>query len=708
VLAATLALVLVVSTSQAAGLLTDSTELWETGSYPFRTGTAVALDTARDLAFVGAGSGVFVVDVSDPSQPVVISDRIRCGTLVKDMFLDGSRLYLALLSFHGRPERPRDVEIWDVSVPTSPLRLAGIDLYLGAQCVYARGDTLLVGSWRNLFTYDISNMANPVRLDSVEEELYPEQIEVRDTLAFISVSVGGVSVYDVRLLAHPLPLARWGTSGSYPGISVIGNRLYFASAAQPLGSQSGLRIYDISDPLHGQLLGAFDTLQTGAYRVAVKDTVAFVTYAFADYGGLSALKAVSVAIPENPRQISSYGQLCTGVTLDGDLAYVAFKNRLEILGVSDPAHPVRIGAVPLGFAGRDVAVSQGMAYSVGGRLTVLDARSGRDLAIVSAIDLEGFGTALAQSGSLALVGVSLDTGGSCVDVIDVANPHSPERLSSVPFDGQPRAVAVVGSRAYVGTDSGLAVLDITDPRDPIRVGALARAVGGKQLLWRDSLLFGSDLGHLIVVDVSDVGAPTVILDTAMDIRGIALRDTFLYVLRPSACVFSTADPVHLRLLSTFWPGAAASAVALGDSILALCDVSSLVVHSIAVPESPVRLGSAWLSDEVSGLAVVGETVYTSLVTRHQLVRSPYGIELDPVGGFSAQPLHVWPSMVRYVLNLAGRNEAVLFDESGRRVLRLRSGANDVRALAPGVYFVRPELSAVSREPSAITKVVLAR
>ena len=73
-----------------------------------------------------------------------------------------------------------------------------------------------------------------------------------------------------------------------------------------------------------------------------------------------------------------------------------------------------------------------------------------------------------------------------------------------------------------------------------------------------------------------------------------------------------------------------------------------------------------------------------------------------------------PTIVRGVLFLpvASRDEAeatsVLLDISGRKVLDLRAGANDVRQLAPGVYFVRPEPSAVSRQPSAVTKVVLAR
>jgi len=49
---------------------------------------------------------------------------------------------------------------------------------------------------------------------------------------------------------------------------------------------------------------------------------------------------------------------------------------------------------------------------------------------------------------------------------------------------------------------------------------------------------------------------------------------------------------------------------------------------------------------------------------------------------------------------------VLLDISGRKVLDLHPGANDVSGLCPGVYFVR----AVSRELSAVSchKVILQR
>jgi hypothetical protein len=52
--------------------------------------------------------------------------------------------------------------------------------------------------------------------------------------------------------------------------------------------------------------------------------------------------------------------------------------------------------------------------------------------------------------------------------------------------------------------------------------------------------------------------------------------------------------------------------------------------------------------------------------------------------------------------------AELLDAAGRKVMDLKPGANDVRALVPGVYFVRAEPSAVDRQPSAVAKVVVTR
>jgi hypothetical protein len=78
------------------------------------------------------------------------------------------------------------------------------------------------------------------------------------------------------------------------------------------------------------------------------------------------------------------------------------------------------------------------------------------------------------------------------------------------------------------------------------------------------------------------------------------------------------------------------------------------------------------------------------------------------------PISTQPSatVVRSVLSLsrslAPSIPSCLLDISGREVMDLKPGANDVGALAPGVYFVHSGPSAVSRRPSAVTKVVVTR
>jgi hypothetical protein len=79
----------------------------------------------------------------------------------------------------------------------------------------------------------------------------------------------------------------------------------------------------------------------------------------------------------------------------------------------------------------------------------------------------------------------------------------------------------------------------------------------------------------------------------------------------------------------------------------------------------------------------------------------------PIGGVEARPLRVWPSVVSRELNLAGCSKAVLLDASGRKVLDLKAGKNDVHGLSRGIYFVCPP-SDVRREASGVAKVVLTR
>jgi hypothetical protein len=118
----------------------------------------------------------------------------------------------------------------------------------------------------------------------------------------------------------------------------------------------------------------------------------------------------------------------------------------------------------------------------------------------------------------------------------------------------------------------------------------------------------------------------------------------------------------------------------------------------------------YLRDSVAGFFPMGEGPATMNPVICQFVPSAiYGIaERDYPSAHSSLPQ---ASVVRGVLCLGVNSRqnagcrADLLDAAGRRVVGLHAGANDVRALAPGVYFVRPA-SGVRRQASGVTKVVL--
>jgi len=93
--------------------------------------------------------------------------------------------------------------------------------------------------------------------------------------------------------------------------------------------------------------------------------------------------------------------------------------------------------------------------------------------------------------------------------------------------------------------------------------------------------------------------------------------------------------------------------------------------------------------------------------------APPGVSEQPAA--SKLPKLRLQTVVRGVLALGAVDSrqhtayrAELLDVSGRRVMDLEPGANDVSRLSPGVYFVREEPQATSSKPQAVRKVVIAK
>jgi DNA-binding beta-propeller fold protein YncE len=88
-----------------------------------------------------------------------------------------------------------------------------------------------------------------------------------------------------------------------------------------------------------------------------------------------------------------------------------------------------------------------------------------------------------------------------------------------------------------------------------------------------------------------------------------------------------------------------------------------------------------------------------------------GVEESPQ--FRAARCRPEPTVVRGVLFLPAngdglRMKGALLDITGRKVMDVHAGANDVSCLAPGVYFVREKPTAASHRLQGIRRVIVTR
>ncbi|MEO0270009.1 MAG: hypothetical protein ABIM85_06445 [candidate division WOR-3 bacterium] len=75
----------------------DSLNVRFIGNWPFGPSYAVSFDPSRNLVFLGSGGGVYILNVSNPSNPQKVSEKIHTRGFVQRLFYEpiNKRLYIA-------------------------------------------------------------------------------------------------------------------------------------------------------------------------------------------------------------------------------------------------------------------------------------------------------------------------------------------------------------------------------------------------------------------------------------------------------------------------------------------------------------------------------------------------------------------------------------------------------------------------------------
>jgi len=155
------------------------------------------------------------------------------------------------------------------------------------------------------------------------------------------------------------------------------------------------------------------------------------------------------------------------VAASGNYAYVAaVEGSLQVIDVSDPAHPQQVGGYDTSGYAYGVAVSGNYAYVADGSkwtgcnyvgsFQVIDVSDPANPQRVGGCDTSRYARGVAVSGNYAYVA----DGDAGLEVIDVSNPANPQRVGGYDTSGSARGVAVLAGMIYVADGLwGLQILE---------------------------------------------------------------------------------------------------------------------------------------------------------------------------------------------------------------------------------------------------------
>ncbi len=466
--------------------------------------------TMKDYSNVNS-SIVFLIDVSDPTSPVVVSS-INVPLVVSSVYVSGDYLYFAGAS---------GLQVVDASDPTVPTLAGFIDVsdprgredpYTGVYGhppvlppdMYISDDYAYIVKESGLRIIDINDPAAPVLVSyyEVPGTVYDAALSVHvlDDYAYLigkGFQVINVKNLRTRMSAGQIDITVWDAPAKMLSVRAIGDYAYVSVADVEYWDNHdflGLFVIDVSNP-------ASPTLQNSEWGYTwplypsypdIAGMYASATDLYvADMSGFSWIKTSDpTALAGGGKVTSGRFYEARGVYVSGDYAYVTYFKRSY-----------------------DEGPSKAWLWVI----NISDSISSTDERVVSKLRIQGSANDVYTSGDYAYVA----SGGAGLLVIDISDPTDPFFVTKYDTPGGARGVHVSGSYAYLADGkAGLLVIDISDPTEPELVNSYHTPGAANGIYVSDNYAYlASGSAGLQVIDVNIPTAP--FLANSIDTPGIA-------------------------------------------------------------------------------------------------------------------------------------------------------------------------------------------
>ena len=414
---------------------------------------------------------LYAIDFSDPYAPVIHDDVVHIPTKAGEaMCLDDELLFVKTgINF------PLEILIYDIATdPSAPVEIGQIDcMYepevLGLMELPTYGKYLAVGASGYIHAYSVEDTGSITELPEFNlTQTRPNGLASDGDWLFLAATDTSWNGYIATLQLDPLlPGYTWGDGYDVPGQSY--NIVIDGSYAYVADGDAGLSVVDISNPASMVPGYSLEMISDSADLYKLGSTLCAVPVN-------AGLEFFDMTDPENPQQ---YGHLpvCNApvaATLLGDYMYVVDElhdgGTLMTIDVSDPANAFIAAELPVpGEYFRLAGYGSRLAVSFISQSThkwvLLNADDPLNL-----VDLATVPVAV-QIGALAINADGVYVGSQVPDIS--AWDYSslpPTSLGGTGLTYQPYEIAFGSGHMYVSTEGGVEILSMVDPLSPVYEG----------------------------------------------------------------------------------------------------------------------------------------------------------------------------------------------------------------------------------------------
>jgi hypothetical protein len=432
-------------------------------------GNAIAISNI--YAYItGYMSGLYVVNIADPSIPNIIS-YVDNGQTWDDIAVVGSRA--CVLNGNGihvinilDPYRPQIMGSMGMPFEYRGVAISNNFAYIAGQ--YNMGMRTNGATLKNNYTMipimdsglqviDITNpVNNHIAMGGVDTPGYASCLAVTGTNAYVANYESGVQIIDITNQMSPQIVGNVDTPGYAHEIAILDTLALVACG-------TSLQIIDIKNCNSPQIVGSLEIGVNHSWdSVAVKDNYAYVAD---DMTGLYVIDITNTISPQIVNVVDTPGN-AVDVTVSGNMAYVADgTNGLLLIDITNPSNPQSVGSLDTPGWADKVVVSGNYAYVADEYyLMVIDITNPGCPQIASRVQTQDRIVDAVVSGYHAIVAYSNQNpwgpdGANGLQVIDINNPQNPQIVGSVDTPDYPVRIAVMGEHIYVACGlSGLLVV----------------------------------------------------------------------------------------------------------------------------------------------------------------------------------------------------------------------------------------------------------